>query len=142
MKIDEILNDNMALHAFTVDNLFVGRKGATDIVKSIPDALITKYPKRWSWLGEDVFCLFEVNGVQFEIEEPYGDSSEYWIGKSREGGACPELNLVAEAFKKWELSKQIKSKFDNWFSKILAFIVVIIAALILFSIFIGKPITI
>jgi hypothetical protein len=70
MKIDEILNDNMALHAFTVDNLFVGRKGATDIVKSIPDALITKYPKRWSWLGEDVFCLFEVNGVQFEIEEP------------------------------------------------------------------------
>jgi hypothetical protein len=142
MKIDEILNDNMALHAFTIDNVFVGRQGSTDIVNSIPNVSITKYPQKWSWLDEDVFCLFEVNGIQFEIEEPYGGSSEYWIGKSPEGGTCPELNLVAEAFKKWELTKQVKSKFDNWFSTVLAFIVITIAVLILWSAFIGKPIEI
>ena len=142
MKIVEILNDNMGLYAFTIENLFVGRQGAVDIVNSILGATIIKLPKKWSWLKDDVFCLFEINGIQFEISELYGDSSEYWIGKSPEGGACPELNLVSEAFKNWKLIKQAKSKFNNYFSRFLATIVIIFTVVVLWSYFIGKPISI
>ena len=33
-----------------------------------------------SWFREEVFCEFELNGVHFQIDEPYGDNSRYWIG--------------------------------------------------------------
>ncbi len=34
-------------------------------------------PRRFSWMGEDEFCEFELEGQTFVVYEPFGDSSRY-----------------------------------------------------------------
>lgn len=88
------------LHAFEIDNFKVSRKLAAKIAEGIPNSKIIKHPKRFlSWFREEVFCKFEINGIRFQIDEPYGDNSRYWIGKLEEGGFCKELLEVEKAFK-------------------------------------------
>ncbi|MDH5444460.1 MAG: hypothetical protein OEY52_02820 [Gammaproteobacteria bacterium] len=100
MKIYPINNENHQLHAFEIDNSIINRKRVFKIISSIDGVNITKKPKRiFSWFRESVFCEFEINGIQFEIEEPFGDNSRYWVGKSKHGGYCDELLLVADAFR-------------------------------------------
>lgn len=71
------------------------------IVKTIPNAVILRKPKRFlSWFREEVFCEFSINNVVFQIDEPYGDNSRYWVGKKEAGGWCQELEQVKEAFQK------------------------------------------
>ena len=99
MKTYPIGESDEGMHAFEVDNFKIGRKGAVRIVKTIPGVKVIRLPKRWfSWFREEEFCEFEVDGVRFEISEPYCDNSRYWIGKSPTGGQCEQLNFVHKAF--------------------------------------------
>lgn len=99
MKVYPIKNKEGQLHAFEIDNFKVGRSRTTEIVRKIHGAKILRKPKRFlSWFREEVFCEFELNGVVFQIDEPYGDNSRYWIGKKEEGGWCEELETVMGAF--------------------------------------------
>lgn len=50
-----------------------------------------------SWFREQTFCEFEVEGVRFEAEEPYGDNSRYWIGPSPPRWVA-QVGSVREAF--------------------------------------------
>lgn len=95
MKTYPIGESTETMYAFEVDNFRVGRRGAVRIVKTIPGVQIVRHPKRWfSWFREEGFCEFEVDSVRFEIAEPYGDNSRYWIGKSPTGGWCEQLEVV------------------------------------------------
>jgi hypothetical protein len=99
MQTFPILNPEGKLHAFEIENLLVGRLGATNIVKLIPSVRLIKKPKKFlSWWREDIFCEFELNGVHFIIEEPFGDNSRYWIG-GKNPGWCSELEIIEQAFK-------------------------------------------
>ena len=111
MKIDEIKKEESEkMHAFFVENILLGRDGAVEVTETIPNVSIIERPKFLSWFRQDIFCRFEVNGVKFEIEEPYGDNSLYWIGKSPEGGACPELEIIANYFRQYSPEKRKKRK--------------------------------
>lgn len=99
MKIYPIEDKQGKLHAFEIENRKVSRSRATKVVKGIPGVILLREPKRFlSWFREEVFCEFQVNGVTFQIDEPYGDNSRYWIGKKEGGGWCKELELVKQAF--------------------------------------------
>ncbi len=99
MKIHLLEDESGKLHAFEVDNWKVSRERATKIVGSVSGTVVTRKPKRiFSWFREEVFCEFELNGVVFQIDEPYGDNSRYWIGIKETGGWCKELELVKQAF--------------------------------------------
>jgi hypothetical protein len=99
MKTYPLQNEKGELHAFEIENIWVGREGATAIVERIPGVIVKRRPKKFlSDFREDVFCEFELNGVTFEIEEPFGDNSRYWIGKAG-GGWCPEVEIVERAFR-------------------------------------------
>jgi len=99
MKIYPIENKEGKLHAFEFEDLNVGRARILNIVTDIPGAVLTRKPKRlFSWYREEVFCEFEINDIAFQINEPYGDNSRYWVGKKEEGGWCKELELVKQAF--------------------------------------------
>ena len=80
MKTYDIYDPNNRLLAFEISNTFIGRGVVCRIVERIPGAILTRRPKALSWLREDSFCEFTVDGELYEIEEPYGDSSRYWIG--------------------------------------------------------------
>ena len=99
MQTYPILNEEGKLHAFEINNWWVGRSGAVRIIEKIPDVLVTRRSKELlSEFREEIFCQFELHGVQFQIDEPYGDNSRYWIGKT-DPGWCPELETIERAFR-------------------------------------------
>ena len=78
-------------------NTWLGRRGALRILERVPGVKVVRKPKRFaSWFRETVFCEFEIDGVRFEIEEPFGDNSRYWIGGPR---FTAEFEKVAHAFR-------------------------------------------
>ncbi len=101
MKISEIKGDGKSqIHAFDVENRWLGgRRSTADLIAEIPGVKIIDYPLTFSWLREEDFCKFELNGVIFQISELYGDNSDYWIGKYPTGGWCPEIEIIANKFR-------------------------------------------
>ena len=98
MKVFPATTATGRLLSFEVHSWKLSRRRATTIASRIPGAQIIRHPKRFlSWFREDVFCEFRINAITFEIEEPLGDNSRFWIGKQG-GGWCAELELVKKAF--------------------------------------------
>lgn len=88
MRVHELRNAEGALHAFEVSSL-MGRRAACRVAGSIPGARVTK--RHTPFVShEGAFCEFELNGEQFLIEEPYQDSSRYWVGPKH---ASPTASL-------------------------------------------------
>ena len=104
MQIFPIPNDGSPIAAFEVLNSRIGRRGACRIAESIPGVTVIKRPLLLSWLREETFCKFELNGLNFDISEPYGDSGYYWIGPAGlelEGVELlrvPEIDHIRAAF--------------------------------------------
>ena len=100
MKTYPLKSKDGKLFAFEVPNYKVSRRRAVKIVNSIPGSKIVRYPKKvFSWFREETFCEFVINGLKFEIWEPFGDNSRYWIGKSGTAVPCNEILVIEEAFK-------------------------------------------
>ena len=98
MKTSPILDENGKLHAFDIENLKITRKGTIKIINKIPGVKILRKPKLFSLFKQEEFFEFDLNGIQFVIWEPYGDSSTYWIGKKGGGGWCKEIETIQQAF--------------------------------------------
>jgi hypothetical protein len=77
MKVFEIRDDTGRLTGFEISSM-VGRWRACRAAHSIDGARVLRWPRRWA-LDDDVFCEFEVQGVQLSIEEPFGDNSRFAI---------------------------------------------------------------
>ncbi len=88
------------MHAFEINNINLGRQRAASIAGNIPGVVLHRLPKRFlSWFREECFCEFELNGVMFQIDEPYGDNSRYWIGQIETGGWSKELETIESGFR-------------------------------------------
>jgi len=68
-----------------------------ETIRKICEAKILKVPKFFSWLREEVFCEFELSGYLFQVLEPFGDNSRYWIGP-KDNTWHPEINIIKSAF--------------------------------------------
>ena len=98
MKVFPYFTEDNRLAAFEISNLLCGREKATRIASSIEGVRILRKPKKLlSWFREEVFCEFELEGVRFEILEPFGDNSRFLIG-SEQSGAESSLEKVRKAF--------------------------------------------
>jgi hypothetical protein len=95
MRVFDVRAEDGKLHAFEVENTWLTRKGVARIVGSIPGVRIRR--AKSSWFSRDDFCEFEVNGVGFVAEEPFGDNSRYWI-RPLDGHHDAELTIVRERF--------------------------------------------
>ena len=104
MKLYGIPANTERFAAFEVANWRIGRRGACKIVRRIPAVKVLKEPVFLSWLREDIFCKFQVGDEIFEIEEPFGDNSRYWVGPASVGNNgkilkwVPEIELVRTVF--------------------------------------------
>jgi len=97
MKTYPLTNEEGKLHAFEIENSGLGRKGLVRVVEKIPDVVLIKKPKIFSWLREEEFCCFVVESQEFSVEEPYGDNSRYLVG-AVPSGWCPQLEIVEKVF--------------------------------------------
>jgi len=80
MQTYPLLNDAGELRAFEVAVPLLGRQWLVRRVARVPGVAITRRPEIFSWCREEIFCEFRIGDVSFEIWEPYGDNSRYWIG--------------------------------------------------------------
>jgi hypothetical protein len=97
MTLHEIKDQNGRVFAFEVGNFLLSRRCVSRIVRSIPGVRLLKTQGYFSWSSEDVFCKFELGTQKFQVWEPFGDNSRYWIGpESAEW--CEEVHIVREAF--------------------------------------------
>jgi len=90
-------NDGKTI-AFEVSNTWLSRRRAVKIVENLDAVKILKRPIWFSFKNQDVFCEFKYKGNVYIIEEPWGDSSRYWIGPKEEGNSNA-LNEILECFK-------------------------------------------
>lgn len=99
MRTYDMYDADGKLHAFEVDSLRFGRGGVVRVVRNIPGVRLTREPLGWlSWVWEDVFCEFELDGARFSIEEPFGDNSRYLIS-AEPPGHVPQMERVRAAFR-------------------------------------------
>lgn len=95
MKIHEIKDDIGRICAFEVANF--GRHRACRFVSKIPSVNVIKRQKHFQFTADDEFCMFELNGKQFFLFEPFGDNSRFLIG-STPIGWCVEMDEIRKAF--------------------------------------------
>ena len=98
MKVYDLHDSEGRVYAFEIENLVIGRRSVCRVVSGIPGASVVRQPVRFlSWFREDTFCEFELDGVRFEVWEPFGDNSRYWIGPEPPQWV-PQLEIVRQAF--------------------------------------------
>lgn len=97
MKIHLGPNAQGQPHHFEVSNVLLSRRGACQIIASIPGVEILRKPKFWAFWSDDVFCVFALAGRTFEISEPFGDNSRFHIGANPPGWRA-ELEVIRSAF--------------------------------------------
>jgi hypothetical protein len=83
--------------AFEVDNSTLGRRGVCKVLARIPGCRLVSGPRFLSWLRESEFCQFEIEGVTFVVEEPFGDNSRYCIGPQPPRWVS-QIAIVRQAF--------------------------------------------
>lgn len=97
MKVYDLKDKEGRVFAFEVGNTFLGREKLYRLVEGISGTQILKKPKFLSELREEVFCEFEINSQKFEVWEPFGDNSRYWIGPEPPHW-CDQVEIVRKAF--------------------------------------------
>jgi hypothetical protein len=101
MRTHPIRDSSGSLLAFEVENLLIGGATIGRIVKAKLGATIIPNA-RFVFRNRDVRLGFEVDGVQFVVVEPFGDSSRYWIGPAADDVApSPLIEGVYEAIAKY-----------------------------------------
>jgi hypothetical protein len=78
------LKDNSgATYAFEVANVLLSPREIARFVKAKLGAEITAGPKGYL-ASDDMRLRFRYAGAEFEVFEPFGDNSRYWIGPAGE----------------------------------------------------------
>jgi hypothetical protein len=79
MRTYPLYDKSGAMFAFEVDNWVVSPRRLSHLVRSGLGAVVTQGPRGF-FSREDWRLRFLYAGVEFEVWEPFGDNSRYWIG--------------------------------------------------------------
>jgi hypothetical protein len=97
MEIYDLRDAEGRAFAFEVENANLGRHGACRVADKIPGARVVRRQRRFAWSNRDDFCEFELDGITFVIEEPFGDNSRYWVGP-KPPHYVPQIAVVRDVF--------------------------------------------
>ena len=92
MRLADSFDENYRVRSFEISNVFFHRRDVCRVFESI-----TGVKRIRKQLRQDTFCEYELNGVRFIAEEPFGDNSVYWVGPLAPGWS-PELEAIRNAF--------------------------------------------
>lgn len=99
MKARDMYNEAGTLTGFEVSNRLLSHRRACRIAASVQGATVERWPRRLSWLDEEDFCAFSVDGVPFLIIEPFGDNDCYWVvAANPDPAARPLIERVRQSF--------------------------------------------
>ncbi len=90
------LQSSGAIHAFEVSNLWLQPRAIARLLRS-QGADVT-FERRLFRSG-DVHLQFRFKGKEFQVVEPFGDNSRYWIGPAGDAPVpSPEISELHKAF--------------------------------------------
>ena len=101
MKTYDLHDQSGQVFAFEVSNLLLSRRRACDVVRAIPGATIISEAPFRLFGGKDVFCEFVLDGQDFQIWEPFGDNSRYWVGPIPPR-LCKQVAIARKAFSQYK----------------------------------------
>ena len=73
----------------------IGRRKLARILSAVPGVRITKMPGYFSWLRDEPFCRFELNGRRFFVEATWPAGDRFEISPEPQG-CVGELLIVRE----------------------------------------------
>ena len=82
METFALRNDANHLVAFEIpSSYFISSSGVARYFSRCPGVSITKVRRLFA-IGEDVHAQFSFKGESFDVWEPFGDNSRFWVGPS------------------------------------------------------------
>src|SRR6185436_1214745 len=87
------LMKNGTLHAFEVDNIYIGTMTIAKIISKNLGVTKTKLRKLFDNKNEN-HLEFEFDNGHFVVWEPFGDSSRYWIGPKDSRQTLPQIAQI------------------------------------------------
>jgi hypothetical protein len=88
-----LVDDSGAMRAFEVSNVLLSAREIAALVSDRLAASVTGGPNTF-FSRDDTRLRFEYAGVEFEVVEPFGDNSRYWIGPV--DGVFSRVDALAE----------------------------------------------
>jgi hypothetical protein len=76
MKVIRHKNEDDEFRCISFSNTLISRRGIVRKLKEIPGFVKSEYQPD---IKESDFYRFEINGLEFTVTEPWGDSSQYEI---------------------------------------------------------------
>lgn len=102
MRTFPIDNANGALRAFEVEQVFLTRKSLRNLVASVRGVASVETPRAADG-DREIRLRFELDGEMFEVWEPHGDNSRYWIGPAEEPtDDSSSLAHLQEVFRRYQ----------------------------------------
>ena len=101
MRVYDFYDREGRLANFEVDTTSSGREAVRRVVSTIPgvrDVRTTCNVNRSSWIQEEEFCEFELDGIIFAASESSCNDNRYWIGQVAPTGWASQIQIVREAF--------------------------------------------
>ena len=74
----------------------VGRRRLARFVSTISGVTMLQWPSWFSWLHDEPFCVFKINGRNFQIAASWPTASRFEISPEP-AGCAPEILRVREA---------------------------------------------
>lgn len=88
--------------AFEIENLGVTRGACARLLRTIPGVTDVQPIGVRRLLRTDQRVTFKYLGQDFEVMEPFGDNSRYWIGPVNPSDGKPDISAIEDAFKRSE----------------------------------------
>lgn len=101
MKARLLRDTQNRLYAVEVDMGYASVRMLARVIGATSGVSDMKVRRPFSGSG-NVRASFRFQGADYVIMEPFGDSSEYWIGPAEEGGGAGDMTAIArniEGFK-------------------------------------------
>ncbi len=111
MRTYPLTDDSGAIYAFEVGNAFLSPREVARLVRASLGASITAGPQGYT-SANDMRLRFHYAGTEFEVIEPFGDNSRYWIGPAGDKPTrVPEIDDLLEMFRVYRPSimRRLKS---------------------------------
>jgi hypothetical protein len=87
--------------AFEIDNIAVSPDACARVLHDVPGVSDVEVPRRR--FLEETRVTFRYHGLPFEVWEPYGDNSRYWIGPIDPKKSKIDVTPIENAFKQLSL---------------------------------------
>ena len=96
-----ISGDGVPVKAFEIENVYIGLKQISELLKSVSGVSDVRMRKLFSG-NSDIHIEFKYLDTDCVVWEPYGDSSRYWIGPKDDKNTVIDMKNIQSAFDSYQ----------------------------------------